>query len=80
MALHNQHVRYFACIGVRSMTYYKCLIQYEFVISPSCAVQIHNDGDADSICVNLMERCRVGDARIGRMCTGLVVCLNLKVL
>ena len=52
----------------------------EFAISLSCAVQIHNDGDADSICVNLMERCRVGDARTGRTCAGLVVCLNLKVL
>ena len=62
--LHNQHVRQFACIAVSSNL--KCSIQYEFVISPSCAVQIHNDGDGDSIFFQCMERCRVGHGRTGR--------------
>ena len=80
LALHNQHVRQCACIAVCSNL--KCLIQYEFVISPSCAVEIRNDGDGDgdSIFFQCMERCCVGHGRIGRTCAGLVACLNLKAL
>ena len=53
---------------------------YEVVFLRSCVVQIHNDGDGDSICAECMQRCRVGHGQTGRTCAGLVVCLNLKVL
>ena len=63
LALHNHTISMYVSL----LCLYCCAskfevfdaIQYEFVISPLCAVQIHNDGDGDSICVNRMERCRV---------------------
>ena len=62
LTLDEQEVRLYWCVLEFEACCYWCSMQYEVVMSPSCAVQIHYNGDDGCafIFVVCMERCRVG--------------------
>ena len=66
LALDEQWVCFYWC-GFLIWSCYSCSMQCEVVLSPSCTVQIHYNGDSRStfIFVEWMERCRVGPGRTG---------------
>ena len=74
LALDEQRVRLYWCVLEFEASWYCCSMQYEVLMSPSCAVQIHYNGDDGSvfIFVECVERCRVGPGRTER--TFVLVC------
>ena len=74
--LDEQQVRFYRywCVLEFEASCYWCSMQYEVVMSPSCAVQIHYNGDDGCafIFVEFTERSRVGLGQAGR--TFVLVC------
>ena len=69
LALDEQCVRLYCCVLEFEASCYWCSMQQEVVMSLSCAVQIHYNGDdaCALIFVECMERCRVGPERTASM-------------
>ena len=75
LALDEQKVRlYWRALEFEASRYW-CSMQYEVVMPPSHAVQIHYNGNHGCafIFVAFVERCRVGPGRTGR--TFVLVCV-----
>ena len=67
LGLDEQLVRLYWCVLESEASCYWCSMQHEVLMSLSCAVQIHYNGDDGCafIVVECMERCRVGPGRKG---------------